>query len=135
MTEAVPAWLQAWRDGNCQPQKPAPPRPRAAKGIAPAKVSASGTAARKLLAIPAMSASALASKNLGFVEPERWAYDGGKRREPVLDVDHNPPRVVRKVGWRTCLACTNPFFSEDVIALRICVRCKTSRDQKKLLSD
>ncbi|GGO35739.1 hypothetical protein GCM10010991_28500 [Gemmobacter aquaticus] len=31
-------------------------------------------------------------------EPEAWAWDGGKRREQVLDHNYWPPRVVRKVG-------------------------------------
>ncbi|MBS1832583.1 MAG: hypothetical protein JST65_07720 [Acidobacteria bacterium] len=64
----------------------------------------------------------------GFVEPQPWAYDGGVRREPVLDVDHNPPRVVRRVGWRKCMACAKPFFSEDVVALRLCNGPKSCRE-------
>jgi hypothetical protein len=40
---------------------------------------------------------------LGFVVPEPWAYEGGIRREPVLDADQRPMRVVRYVGWRHCL--------------------------------
>ena len=54
----------------------------------------------------------------GIVEPYAWKYDGGKRREPVLDTDFN--RVIRKVGWRHCLKCRKPFFSEDVVRLRLC---------------
>lgn len=57
---------------------------------------------------------------LGIVEPDRWEYDGGKRREPVIDTDHKPPRVVRKVGWLRCLKCKRPFFSEDVVRHRLC---------------
>jgi hypothetical protein len=57
----------------------------------------------------------------GFVEPERWDYDGGERREFVLDMDFNPPRIVREVGWRPCLKCGKPFFTEDVVRLRLCV--------------
>jgi hypothetical protein len=72
-----------------------------------------------------MSASARASKNLGFIEPERWAYDGGLRREPVLDIDHIPARIVRRVGWRNCMTCTGPFFSEDIVCQRLCINCKT----------
>lgn len=63
----------------------------------------------------------------GFVEPPAWTYDGGVRREPVLDLDCHPPRVVRKVGWRSCMACGKPFFSEDVIALRLCNGEKSCR--------
>lgn len=63
-----------------------------------------------------------------FVEPKAWSYDGGVRREPVLDTDFNPPRVVRKVGWRHCMRCKRPFFSEDVIALRLCDGPEGCRD-------
>ena len=56
----------------------------------------------------------------GFSEPDRWAFDQCKRREPVLDHDHNPPRVVRRVGWQRCLRCRQPFWSEDVVGLRLC---------------
>jgi len=58
---------------------------------------------------------------LGFSEPDPWAYDGGVRREQVLDCDHRPPRVVRIVGWRTCLKCSSPFWSEDVRGQRMCL--------------
>ena len=57
---------------------------------------------------------------IGIIEPDPWDYDGGKRREPVIDEDAKPPRVVRKVGWRHCLKCRRPFFSEDVVRLRLC---------------
>lgn len=57
---------------------------------------------------------------LGIIEPEPWAYDGGVRREPVVDTDHTPPRVVRKVGWRHCLKCRRAFFSDDVVRHRLC---------------
>ena len=70
----------------------------------------------------------------GFSEPEPWDFDGCKRREAVLDHDHNPPRVVRHVGWRVCLKCEAPFFSEDVTRLRMCGGCKTEgpkRDSAK----
>lgn len=60
----------------------------------------------------------------GFKEPKQWPFDGCKRREPVLDIDRNPPVAVRHVGWRSCMKCQRPFFSADVIALRICDRCK-----------
>lgn len=43
----------------------------------------------------------------------------------MLDHDHNPPRFVRHVGWRTCMKCCDPYFSQDVIRLRICDGCKT----------
>jgi hypothetical protein len=41
-------------------------------------------------------------------------------REPVLDHDYHPPRLVRHVGWRRCIRCREPFFSEDVVRLRLC---------------
>ncbi len=65
----------------------------------------------------------------GFAEPEPWGFDGCRRREAVLDHDHNPPRVVRSVGWRRCMCCTRAFWSQDVIALRICDRCKGNVDK------
>ena len=37
-----------------------------------------------------------------------------------MDIDLNPPRVIRKVGWLHCLKCRKPFFSEDVVRLRLC---------------
>ncbi|CAN7285953.1 hypothetical protein LJR251_001371 [Rhizobium rhizogenes] len=129
MSVPIPEWLQVWREGRSQPQRgeqpPTQPHKHTAKGIAPTTVSANATAAVPPPAIPAMSASARASKNLGFIEPERWSYDGGLRREVVLDIDHIPARVVRKVGWRNCMTCANPFFSEDVIAQRLCRICCT----------
>lgn len=56
----------------------------------------------------------------GMIEPKRWDYDGCVRREAVLDADMSPPRVVRKVGWQRCMKCRRPFFSEDVLRLRLC---------------
>jgi len=56
---------------------------------------------------------------IGIIEPDPWPFDGCKRREPVMDEDH-PGRVVRKVGWHRCLKCRRPFFSEDVLRLRLC---------------
>ncbi len=62
----------------------------------------------------------------GFQVPGMWAWDDGKRREPALDVDRRfPARVVRSVGWNTCLGCAQPFFSEDVVGIRMCESCKT----------
>lgn len=96
--EAVPAWLAAWRERGPQPPQPKP---------APAKRE------RHQAAPPPTTVS-------GIVEPERWPNDGGVRRESVLDTDCHPPRVVRKVGWRTCMCCGASFFSEDVMRLRLC---------------
>jgi hypothetical protein len=60
----------------------------------------------------------------GFVEPVPWPDDGGQRREKVLDVDHNPPRVVRVVGWQRCMTCRKPFWSDDTRHVRMCRDCK-----------
>lgn len=62
--------------------------------------------------------------DLGFVEPKPWPFDNCVGREAVLDADHNPPRVVRKVGWRCCMKCQTPYFSQDIMRLRLCDRCK-----------
>ena len=45
-----------------------------------------------------------------------------------MDTDRNPPRVVRRVGWSRCIACGSPFFSEDVVALRLCDGPTSCRD-------
>ena len=68
----------------------------------------------------------------GFSEPRPWAWDGGKRREPVLDMDRRPPVAVRRVGWQCCMRCTRPFFSADVVAIRLCNRCKGVGCEKPL---
>lgn len=109
--ETAPAWLVAWRERG--PAPPAQPRQRTRQGGngEPTPVSAVAEAQR-----PQRSKV----DSFGFVEPERWPDDGGVRRETVLDMDHHPPRVVRSVGWSRCLTCGSPFFSEDVIALRLC---------------
>ena len=60
----------------------------------------------------------------GFEEPEPWAWDGGVRREAVLDTDHMPPRIVRRVGWRICMKCGAPYWSDDVVKIRMCSDCK-----------
>ena len=56
----------------------------------------------------------------GFSVPQLWAFDECKRREPLLDHDYNPPRVVRRVGWQRCMRCRTAFWSEDVVRLRLC---------------
>jgi hypothetical protein len=61
---------------------------------------------------------------LGFVEPDRWAFDGGlRRREPVRDA-LNENRVVRYCGYRRCLTCSKVAWTEDVCAMRVCQNCK-----------
>jgi hypothetical protein len=58
----------------------------------------------------------------GFSIPVQWPLTADpemKRREPVLDVvNHNRP--VRLVGWKRCLLCRSPFWSEDVRRNHIC---------------
>lgn len=58
-----------------------------------------------------------------LVEPERWIFDGGARRAPVLDPNFTPPRVVRRVGWLKCMRCQRFHFSDDVVGIRICFDC------------
>lgn len=65
-------------------------------------------------------------------EPKPWAWDGGKRREQVLDHNFRPPRVVRKIGWLCCLRCQTPYFSPDVVRQRMCDRCKGETALKPL---
>ena len=69
---------------------------------------------------------------IGFGEPEPWNFDGCKRREPVLDDDRRPPAVVRSVVWRVCLKCATPFFSADVIKVRLCYGCKNQHVPREL---
>ena len=52
-------------------------------------------------------------------------FDQCQRRAEVLDHDYWPPRVVRSVGWNLCLRCQRPFWSADVLKLRMCDPCKS----------
>lgn len=64
-----------------------------------------------------------------LIEPKRWPYvPGDTRREPVLDPNHSPPRVIRKVGYRRCMSCRKFYFSEDCVKLRMCPVCKQTKD-------
>ncbi len=101
----VPEWLALWRE---QQRVSAPAQPVATPSTPE----------------PRTTARTRGAGALGFVEPKEWPWDGGTRREPVLDTDHNPPRVVRHVGWRSCLRCRRPFFSPDVTRVRMCTPCK-----------
>lgn len=106
MNVEEPAWLSAWREGKRAAPQPVPaPKP---KRPPPAKPTAK-------------------ANYLGFVEPQRWPQDDGTRREPVLDTDHKPPRVVRYVGWRRCMCCGVLFWSQDVQRLRLCTGDGVSR--------
>lgn len=55
-------------------------------------------------------------------DPSPWPYDGGARREPVTDPNWND-RVIRRVGWRDCMHCCRPFFSPDVVRVRLHADC------------
>lgn len=59
-----------------------------------------------------------------IVEPKPWPDDGGARREAVLDHNHTPARVVRRVGWLSCMSCKRRHFSPDVVKVRLCGICK-----------
>lgn len=59
---------------------------------------------------------------LDIVEPKPWKFDGGERREPVIDRNWGD-RVVRHVGWRTCMHCRDWFFSPDVRRIRLHQDC------------
>jgi hypothetical protein len=115
---AAPAWLAAWREGGCQPVRaaasPAQRDKRTRQGCSGGSATVSALAAAQ---------RPKANWN-GFIEPDLWPDDGGVRREPVLDADHNPPRVVRQVGWRRCIRCRSSFWSEDVQRLYMCDGCK-----------
>lgn len=60
---------------------------------------------------------------IDIVEPSPWPFDGGERREPVLDPNWEN-RVVRRVGWRTCMHCRRWFFSPDVSRVRLHSECE-----------
>lgn len=60
---------------------------------------------------------------IDIVEPRPWPLDGGERREPVLDPNWGN-RVVRRVGWRTCMHCQKWFFSPDVSKVRLHADCE-----------
>lgn len=81
---------------------------------------------------PAVAPAQPRPNEFGFAEVRReaWPFDGGKRREPVLDHDFHPPLIVRKVGWNRCMCCAKPFWSEDVTAVRLCHGCKETRDRR-----
>lgn len=118
-------WLVAWKAARGLPLQaaapPLQPRQRASQGGSRRNPHTRATAAART------------ANEAGFIVPVRWPNDGGVRREPVLDADHTPPRVVRSVGWRTCIKCGSPFFSDDVIRLRLCDGAEGCRDEAKPL--
>lgn len=104
MTDALtPPWLVAWRERGQGGSGETAPVSAVAEAVRPQRTTANYQ---------------------GFVEPLPWPDDGGKRREQVLDVDHNPPRVVRVVGWQRCMTCRKPFWSDDTRNVRMCRDCK-----------
>lgn len=59
-------------------------------------------------------------QDAGFLIPRQWIFDGDyKRRAAVLDTE-NGNRVARLVGYKRCLICKKPFWSEDVKNIYIC---------------
>ncbi|GFE80237.1 hypothetical protein GCM10011487_22370 [Steroidobacter agaridevorans] len=57
-------------------------------------------------------------------ESRAWPFDGDlTRRDEVVDPNFDPPRIVRRMGWLSCLRCTRPTFSEDVVCIRLCWAC------------
>ena len=116
-----PAWLVAYRRGEkAPPAATAPPaQPQAAAGQGD-----SGGDTHTGPVPPATPRRRGGRFDTGFDEPEPWAWDGGVRREAVLDTDANPPRIIRKVGWRVCMRCRAPYWSDDVVKIRMCDDCK-----------
>jgi hypothetical protein len=55
---------------------------------------------------------------IDIVEPRPWPFDRGARREAVLDPNWNN-RVIRRVGWTSCMNCGAWFFSPDVAKVRL----------------
>jgi len=78
----------------------------------------------KLRAVPSSR-----KEGQGFTEPRQWPLDGGVRRAAVIDHELIPPRVVRRIGWHSCLRCRRPFFSQDVIKHRLCFECRADADR------
>jgi hypothetical protein len=114
VTVDAPAWLRAWREAH-----PAAQQPGLQPHAAPSRRGGSGGRPPKAVA-EALPPGHPKGNSYGLLEPDPWPEDGGVRREEVLDCDHIPPLVVRKVGWRRCLRCGKPFWSQDVVRLRLC---------------
>ena len=110
--DGEPAWLLAWRHRQSQPQ--AAPAPKAP---APSSAPLKQERHRPGPLVPLRLRGQLAL--IGIIEPDPWPFDGCVRREPVMDALCSD-RVVRKVGWHRCLKCRKPFWSEDIIRLRLC---------------
>lgn len=136
MTE-TPSWLTAWRAERGLPPEPPPAAPqppaqaeapRRRRGSTPGNGLASTAGAlRAKRDLPVHGPNILppadGADTWGFKVPDRWPFDGCKRREWVLDLDFTPARKVRQVGWNRCLNCCLPFWSESVAYRRLCPRC------------
>lgn len=69
----------------------------------------------------------LLGQNIREYERVQWPDDGGSRVETVVDPNwliDGKPRVVRRIGWRTCMCCKRRMFSADISKIRICDLCK-----------
>lgn len=82
-------------------------------------------------AAPLYKPANLRTYGFELVEPKPWPRDEGLRREPVIDPNFEPPRVVRLVGWRRCMRCEAMFFSPDVRGVRLHENC--AREWAELL--
>jgi hypothetical protein len=63
----------------------------------------------------------------GFTpDPPMWSDDGGAKRVGIYNHTFGQARLVRRVGWTTCLGSlpTHRIFSYDVARERICTACK-----------
>ena len=78
-TSDEPLWLSAWRRGDAPAAAAQPGHQPRSQG----ESRGNGTASDKRTAAQRF--------NTGFAEPQPWEWDGRKRREPVLDMDRNPP--------------------------------------------
>jgi len=124
MTAAAerPAWLVAWQERNGAPapaQAAATPLPRPTPVPSPLNQHVV-----KPRAVPFSR-----KEGQGFSEPRQWPFDGGVRREAIIDHDLTPPRVIRRIGWHKCMRCRRPFFSQDVIKHRLCFECRADADR------
>lgn len=77
----------------------------------------------------------MSQMGIGIAEPHIWIDDGTNRREPVIDQNDNPSRIVRYVGWQPCLKCRKRYFSRDCRSIRLCDPCKNGQPQQTLTAE